>query len=182
MKMLGYIKKDGTQRKVAKRAQTRSFNTISGDFTDPISHSFLTPPPSSPSVSHRQPLFVRDVLEVNTKKMVPVKIFVRHLSLIRERTYGYFAVGHRLTFGNEATLTPPFLVMGTEICIGSPTERRHYIRSFLHLYKETQRHTLRASLSDTILQKQLSTDAVSALRKVWVLIRLWQQHCVQVRT
>ena len=29
---------------------------------------------------------------------------------------------------------------------------------------------------------QLSSDAVSALRKVWVLIRLWKQHGVQART
>ena len=47
--------------------------------------------------------------------------------------------------------------------------------------------TLRASLSGTFLQTlpglvgalfisaQLSTDAVSALRKVWVLTRLWKQ-------
>ena len=28
------------------------------------------------------------------------------------------------------------------------------------------------------ISSQLSTDAVSALRKVWVLIRLWKQHGV----
>ena len=59
--------------------------------------------------------------------------------------------------------------------------------------------TLQASLSGTFLQTlpemitplkghalfismQLSTDAVSSLRKVWVLIRLWKQHSVQART
>ena len=54
------------------------------------------------------------------------------------------------------------------------------------------KYTLRASLSGTFLQTlplnghsisaQLSTDAVSALRKVWVLIRLWKQHSVQAYT
>ena len=29
---------------------------------------------------------------------------------------------------------------------------------------------------------QLSTDAVSALRNVWALIRLWKQHSAQART
>ena len=29
---------------------------------------------------------------------------------------------------------------------------------------------------------QLSADAVSALRNVWVLIRLWKQHSAQART
>ena len=32
------------------------------------------------------------------------------------------------------------------------------------------------------ISAQLSTDAVSALRKVWQLIRLWKQHSVQART
>ena len=32
------------------------------------------------------------------------------------------------------------------------------------------------------LSMQLSTDAVSALRKVWVLIRLWKQPSAQART
>ena len=30
------------------------------------------------------------------------------------------------------------------------------------------------------ISAQLSTDAVSALRKVWMLIRLWKQHSVEV--
>ena len=53
----------------------------------------------------------------------------------------------------------------------------------------TRLRTLRAPLSGTFLQTlpdlvtplisaQLSTDAVSALRKVWVLIRLWKQPSV----
>jgi len=58
--------------------------------------------------------------------------------------------------------------------------------------------TLRASLSGTFLQTlartgyatkgalfifaHLSTDAVSALRKVWVLITLWMQRSVQAHT
>ena len=32
------------------------------------------------------------------------------------------------------------------------------------------------------ISAQLSTDAVSALRKVWVLIRLWKQPSAQART
>ena len=59
------------------------------------------------------------------------------------------------------------------------------------------RATLRASLSGTFLQTlpdlatplkghsisaQLSTDAVSALGKVWVLVRLWKQPSAQART
>ena len=57
-------------------------------------------------------------------------------------------------------------------------------------------NTLRAPLSGTFLQTlpdyvsegthfisaQLSTDAVSALRKVWVLIRLWKQPSAQAHT
>ena len=58
-------------------------------------------------------------------------------------------------------------------------------------------HTLRAPLSGTFLQTlpdlvtplkghsfsaQLSTDAVSALRKVLVLIRLWKQPSALPRT
>ena len=31
------------------------------------------------------------------------------------------------------------------------------------------------------ISAQLSTDAISALRKVWVLIRLWKHHSVQAR-
>ena len=31
------------------------------------------------------------------------------------------------------------------------------------------------------ISKQLSSDAVSALRKIWVLRRLWKQHSVQAR-
>ena len=59
--------------------------------------------------------------------------------------------------------------------------------------------THQASLSGTFLQTlpdlhgyategalfisaQLSTDAVSGLRKVWVLIRLWKQPSAQART
>ena len=58
--------------------------------------------------------------------------------------------------------------------------------------------TFRVSLSGTFLQTlpelvtplngalfisaQLSTEAVSALRKVWVLIRLWKHHSVKART
>ena len=57
--------------------------------------------------------------------------------------------------------------------------------------------TLRASLSGTFLQTarfgyategalfisaQLSSDAVSALQKLWVLIRLWKQLSAQART
>ena len=52
--------------------------------------------------------------------------------------------------------------------------------------------TLRASLFGTFLQTlpegalfisaQLSTDAVSALRKVWVLISLWKQTSTHVNT
>ena len=32
------------------------------------------------------------------------------------------------------------------------------------------------------ISAQLSTDAVSALRKVWVLTRLWKQHNAQAPT
>ena len=32
------------------------------------------------------------------------------------------------------------------------------------------------------ISAQLSTDAVSALRKVWVLVKLWKQHNAQART
>ena len=32
------------------------------------------------------------------------------------------------------------------------------------------------------ISAQLSTDAVSALRKIWVLIRLWKQPSAQART
>ena len=63
----------------------------------------------------------------------------------------------------------------------------------------TNQTTLRASLSGTFLQTlpdlvtplkghalfisaQLSTEAVTALRKVWVLIRLWKQHSVWAYT
>ena len=63
--------------------------------------------------------------------------------------------------------------------------------------RDSHRLTYRVSLSGTFLQTakigyategalfvsaQLSTDAVSALEKVWVLIRLWKQHSVQTPT
>ena len=52
------------------------------------------------------------------------------------------------------------------------------IRPELHGYSINIRHW-RGAL---FISAQLSTDTVSALRKVWLLIRLWKQHCVQACT
>ena len=67
-----------------------------------------------------------------------------------------------------------------------------------HTHTTNTHHTLWASLSGTFLQTlpelvtplkghsfistQLSTNAVSTLRKFWVLVRLWKQHGAQACT
>ena len=39
-----------------------------------------------------------------------------------------------------------------------------------------------ATEGELLISAHLSTDAVSALRTVWALVRLWKQHSVQTRT
>ena len=55
------------------------------------------------------------------------------------------------------------------------------IIAFRHLSPKSARFSY-ATEGALFIFAQLSTDAVSALRKVWVLIGLWKQHSVQART
>ena len=53
--------------------------------------------------------------------------------------------------------------------------------AFRHLPPNSARFSY-ATEGALFISAQLSTDAVSALRKVWVLIRLWKQRSAQART
>ena len=61
-----------------------------------------------------------------------------------------------------------------------PTDTANHIAStaFRHLPPNSARIGY-ATEGALFISAQLSSDAVSALRKVWVLIRLWKQHKLQ---
>ena len=89
---------------------------------------------------------------------------------------------------------------GLELDTHTHTHTHARTHAHTHTYAHTHTHTHRALLSGTFLHTlavrigcvyaiegtlfisvQLSIDAVSALRKVWVLIKLWKQNSVQAR-
>ena len=53
--------------------------------------------------------------------------------------------------------------------------------AFQHLPPNSAKYSY-ATEGALFISAQLSTDAVSALQKVWVLIRLWKQPSAQART
>ena len=62
-------------------------------------------------------------------------------------------------------------------------EKAHHtpITAFRHLPPNSARFSY-ATVGALFISAQLSTDAVSALRKVWVLVRLWKQPSALART
>ena len=82
---------------------------------------------------------------------------------------------------------PAYLSLCLSVCCLSCSSFHRYFSShtpsiaFRHLPPNSARigYTTAGAL---FISAQLSTDAVNALRKVWVLIKLWKQHSVQART
>ena len=76
--------------------------------------------------------------------------------------------------GNSVNL---FTAMGTVLTLSLPYIPRSQTPrvAFRHLPPNSARIGY-ATEEALFISAQLSTEAVSALRKVWVLIRLWKQH------
>ena len=74
------------------------------------------------------------------------------------------------------------LLVGRVVCGLGIGERSHSPSiAFRHLPPNSARFSY-ATKGALFISAQMSSDAVSALRKVWVLIRLWKQRSAQART
>ena len=96
--------------------------------------------------------------------------------------YGSFIVGHMIIF--HALRTQKYKICSSEnrsklykVHWLKPGEGRNYTPSiaFRHLPPSSARIGY-ATERALFISAQLSTDAVSSLRKVWVLLRLWKEH------